>query len=416
MIEATKGIYKRYLAVDIHKRYLEVGGVNIRQEVVLTPCRLDYEHWEGWMKANLKASDAIVIEATTNAWHIYDQVATSVGRAVVAHPGLVKLIAYARVKTDKRDVLNLARLLAADLIPEVWVPPQEVREMRALLAHRRHMVKRRTMLRNRLHSVIHRYNLIPPTGDLFGEHHQEWWQQTPLSAVEHLLIRQDLAALRYLEPQIAECDAMLEKISGQALWQNQVVLLLQIPGFGLQTVMTVLAAVGEVYRFPTSKHLVGYAGLGAGVHISGETHHTGRITKQGRKELRWIMVEAAWSAVRWDPYWQARFERLAKCRGQRKAIVAIARKLLTVVWHVLTKKEAYRQANPEKVAYKLFRWTWRLDENQRLGLQARQFVRYHLLNLNIGHDLQAIHHGGKKRTLPPPDEVLNLIQTPLVTD
>jgi hypothetical protein len=251
---------------------------------------------------------------------------------------------------------------------------------------------------------------------LFGENHQEWWQQTPLSAVEHLLIRQDLAALRYLEPQIAECDAMLEKISGQALWQSQVVLLLQIPGFGLLTVMTVLAAVGEVYRFPTSKHLVGYAGLGAGVHISGETHHTGRITKQGRKELRWIMVEAAWSAVRWDPYWQARFERLAKCRGQRKAIVAIARKLLTVVWHVLTKKEAYRQANPEKVAYKLFRWTWRLDENQRLGLQARQFVRYHLLNLNIGHDLQAIQHGGKKRTLPPPDEVKKLIQTPLVTD
>jgi hypothetical protein len=95
MIEAPKGIYKRYLAVDIHKRYLEVGGVNIRQEVVLPPCRLDYEHWEGWMKANLKASDAIVIEATTNAWHIYDQVATSVGRAVVAHPGLVKLIANA---------------------------------------------------------------------------------------------------------------------------------------------------------------------------------------------------------------------------------------------------------------------------------------------------------------------------------
>lgn len=272
------------------------------------------------------------------------------------------------------------------------------------------------MLRNRLHSVIHRYNLIPPAGDLFAKSHQEWWQQTPLSAVEQLRIRQDLETLRHLEPQIAECDAILEKISGRALWQGQVVFLLQIPGFGLLTVMTVLAAVGDVHRFPTSKHLVGYAGLGAGVHISGETHHTGRITKQGRKELRWIMVEAAWSAVRWDPYWQAQFERLAKRRGKRKAIVAIARKLLTVVWHVLTKKEAYRRAHPERVAYKLFRWTWKLDEDQRRGLQARQFVRYQLLNLNIGHDLHTIHHGGKKRTLPPPDEVMHLIQTPLVTD
>jgi len=411
MIDAPKGTYERYLAVDIHKHYLVVGGVNIRQEVVLTPRRVEYEHWEGWMKANLKTSDAIVLEATTNAWHIYDQVEPYVGWAVVAHSGLVKLIAYARVKTDKRDVLNLARLLAASLIPEVWVPPQEVRDLRALLAHRRHMVKRRTMLKNRLHSVIHCHNLMPPTGDLFGDGNQEWWQQTPLSEVEHLRIRQDLATLRHLETQIAECDAILEKISGQAKWQSQVVFLLQIPGFGLLTVMTVLAAIGDVDRFPTAKQLVGYAGLGAGVHISGETHHTGRITKQGRKELRWILVEAAWSAVRWDPYWKAQFDRLAKRRGKRKAIVAIARKLLTVVWHVLTKKEAYRRANPEKVAYKLFRWTWKLGETQRHGLQARQFVRYHLLNLDIGHDLHTIHLGGKKRSLPPPDEVMELIQT-----
>jgi len=414
MIEAPKDTYKRYLAVDIHKHYLVVGGVNIRQEIILAPRRVDYEHWEGWMKAHLKSSDAIVIEATTNAWHIYDQVEPYVGRAVVAHPGLVKLIAYARVKTDKLDVLNLARLLAADLIPEVWVPPQEVRDLRALLAHRRHMIKRRTMLRNRLHSVIHRYNLMPPTGDLFGETNQEWWQQTALSAVEHLRIRQDLATLDHLEPQIAECEAILAQISGQVPWQDQMVYLLQIPGFGLLTVMTILAAVGDVHRFPTAKHLVGYAGLGAGVHISGDTHHTGRITKQGRKELRTALVEAAWSAVRWDPYWQAQFERLAKRRGKRKAIVAIARKLLTVVWHVLTKKEAYRQANPEKVAYKLFRWTWKLDASQRRGLQARQFVRYQLLNLDIGHDLQTIHLGGKKRSLPSPDEVKNLIQTSLM--
>jgi transposase len=411
MTDVPESTYERDLAVDIHKHYLVVGGVNIRQEIVLPPRRINYEHWEAWLKVNLKARDALVIAATTNAWHIYDQVEPYAGRAVVAHPGLVKLISYARVKTDKRDVLNLARLLAANLIPEVWVLPQEVRELRALLAHRRHMIKRRTMLQNRLHSVIHRNNRMPPPGDLFAERHQDWWQQTPLSAVEHLRLRQDLETLRHLEPQIAECDAILEMISGQALWQKQVVLLLQIPGFGLLTVMTVLAAVGDVPRFRTSKHLVGYAGLGAGVHISGETHHTGRITKQGRKDLRTALVAAAWSAVRWDPYWQVRFERLAKRRGKRKAIVAIARKLLTVVWHVLTKQEAYRQANPEKVAYKLFRWTWKLNENQRRGLQTRQFVRYHLLNLNMGHDLDAIHHGGKKRTLPPPDEVMRLIQT-----
>ena len=89
----------------------------------------------------------------------------------------------------------------------------------------------------------------------------------------------------------------------------------------------------------------------------------------------------------------------------------MARKLLTVAWHVLTKREACRLANPEKVAYKLFRWTWKLAASQCLGLEARQFVRYQLLNLNIGHDLQSIHLRGKKRALPSPDEVKDLILT-----
>jgi transposase len=400
--------YKRYLALDIHKHYLVVGGVDIHQKIILLPRRVDYDRWAGWMKANLKSSDAIVLEATTNAWQIYDQVFPYVGQAVVAHSGLVKLIASARVKTDKRDVLKLARLLAAGLVPEVWVPPQEVRDLRALLAHRMHMIKRRTMLRNRLQSVIHRYNLIPPVGDLYESANQDWWEKVPVSTVEQLRIRQDLATLNHLEPQIIECDAELERRSAQKPWRDQIIYLLQLPGIGLLIGMTILAAIGDIRRFPNSKQLVGYAGLGAGVHFSGETHHTGRITKQGRKDLRWALVEAAWVAVRWNPYWKAHFERIAKRRGKNKAIVAVARKLLTVIWHVLTKKVADHQADAEKVAYKLFRWTWKLDPSQRQGLQTRQFVRYQLLNLNIGHDLQTIHLGGKKRSLPSPDELRDL--------
>lgn len=411
MVETLIPTNERYLALDLHKHYLVVGGVNIRQEVVLAPRRVANEGWGAWMKANLRPTDAVVLEATTNAWHLYDQLAPYVGRRVVAHAGLVKLIACSKVKTDGRDVLHLARLLAAGLIPEVWVPSQEVRDMRALVAHRQHLIKKRTMLRNRLHSLIHGHNLLPPSGDLFASSTRAWWEKVPGSRVEHLRIRQDLATLDHLEPQIAECEAELEQLSGQKPWQDQVVYLLQLPGFGLLTVMIVLAAIGDIHRFPTSKHLVGYAGLGAGVHASGETYHTGRITKQGRKDLRWALVEAAWSAVRWDPYWKSRFERLAKRRGENKAIVAIARKLLTVVWHVLSEKVADRQAHPEKVAYKLFRWTWKLLPSQRQGFQARQFVRYQLMGLKIGEDMQMIQHGGKKRSLPSSVEVKEWLQS-----
>ena len=157
-------LFERYLALDVHKHYLVAGGVNAQQQIVLPPRRFDFGEWAIWSAKHLQPTDALVLEATTNTWTFYDQIAPLVGRCVVAHPGLVKVIASARVKTDNRDVLHLAHALAANLIPEVWVPPLAVRELRALLAHRRRLIKMRTMTRNRLNSVIHRYNLTPPHG------------------------------------------------------------------------------------------------------------------------------------------------------------------------------------------------------------------------------------------------------------
>lgn len=141
--------FERYLAVDLHQQYVMVGGVNARQVVVLQPRRVELEAWPNWAKKNLHATDAPVIEATTHAWDFYDETQPSVGRMVVANAMKVKLIAQTRVKTDQRDTFASARLLAAGLIPDVWVPPTEVRELRGLIAHRRQMVKRRTIRKRR---------------------------------------------------------------------------------------------------------------------------------------------------------------------------------------------------------------------------------------------------------------------------
>ncbi len=117
----------------------------------------------------------MVLEATSNAWLLYDQLQPLVAEVVVAHPQAVKLIAAARVKTDSRDTIKLASLLAANLIPAVWVPPQEVRELRALVTHRNRLVQQRTQAANRLHSVLQRHNLDPPPGIPFALHQREWW-------------------------------------------------------------------------------------------------------------------------------------------------------------------------------------------------------------------------------------------------
>jgi transposase len=400
--------WDRYLAVDLHKHYLVIGGVNIHQEVVLGPRRLELKDWPAWAQTHLLPTDCLVVEATTNAWDFYDHTRPLVGRLQVANAGKIALIAKTRVKTDALDVLKLARLSAANLIPEVWVPPQVVRELRNLIAHRRRLTQMHTMTANRLQSLLHRYHFVPPAGELFWDSHRAWWAGLAVSPTERLRLRQDLATLDHLRPQLAEVDQELARLSTEPPWATAVPLLMQLPGFGLLTVMTVLGAIGTITRFDTAKQLVGYAGLGASVHDSGQTHHTGPITKQGRKDLRRVLIEAAWTAAQRHPYWKREFERLTARMAKAKAIVTIARKLLVAVWYVLTKQEADRHADPHIVGLKFFAWSWKLSAEQHGGLTRRQFVRYHLMQLGLGNDLTHIQRGGTKRPLASVEEMRQL--------
>ena len=157
----TRGL-QRYIALDIHKEYVLAGGMNARQEWVLQPRRVEMGKFGEWAAKNLCAGDAVALETTTNVWDIYDIVAPLATRTVVAHAGAVRQIAEARVKTDKEDVKRLIRLLIADIVPEVWVPPAHVRELRGMISYRNRLVKTSTMIRNRLQSLIHRHNLSLP--------------------------------------------------------------------------------------------------------------------------------------------------------------------------------------------------------------------------------------------------------------
>jgi transposase len=261
-------IRSRFVALDVHKQYVVVGAIDAQQRVVLSPKRMSFDQFEEWSPTHLHPTDAVVLEATTNAWYLHDQLQLLVGSVTIAHPLLVKLISAARVKTDTRDTLNLARLLAAGLIPAVWVPPEEVRELRALIAHRRRLIAQRTQARNRLQSVLHRHNIAPPEGGLFVAKQQRWWDELPLSPSEKLRVRQDLTVLTNLTPLIEEVEAELCRLSATERWADQVPYLVQRPRIGILIAMVLLSAIGDVTRFPSAKHLVGYAGLGASVHES----------------------------------------------------------------------------------------------------------------------------------------------------
>jgi transposase len=385
----TRGM-RRYIALDIHKHYCVIAGVDREGRVVLQAVRVEHADLEGWLKKNLRASDHVVLESTTNAWHVYDLLVPLAERVLVANPIQVKQIASARVKTDIRDTLILARLLAANLVPVVWVPPVHVRQLRQLLSQRRQLVETHTQIVNRLHSVAHRHHLKHERGKRFNEKNTAWQKDKVLSSVEQFQLGLEMENRAYIEKQIGRIGKEVAKMSHQKPWAESMIYLMQLPGFGVITAMTVLAAIGEIQRFETARHLASYSGLTPGLEQSGTKTRGKGMTKEGRKELRWALVEVAQRAVKSDPLWTRRFQELQQRMHRNQAIVAVARRLLELVWYVLTRRQPYRHFSQERIAYKYLTWAWQMDDEARDGLTRQQFTRYYLMRLGIGQDLTRI--------------------------
>jgi len=385
----TRGA-KRYVVLDIHKHYCVIAGVDREGRVLLQPVRVEHADLEGWLKKHLCSTDQVVIESTTNAWHVYDLLAPLVERVVVANPIRVKQIAQARVKTDIRDTLILARLLAANLVPDVWVPPPHVRQLRQLLSQRRQFVETHTQIVNRMHSVAHRHHLQHEAGKRFNEKTTLWQKDKTLSSLEQFQLQLEMENLTYIEKQIERISKEVRKMCHQKPWAESMTYLMQLPGFGVITAMTVLAAMGDVQRFASPKHLASYSGLTPGLEQSGTKNRGKGITKEGRRELRWALVEAAQRAVKSDPLWKTRFQEMQKRMHRNQAITAVAHRLLELVWYVLTRRQPYRHFSHERIAYKYLTWAWQMDEAARDGLTRQQFARYYLMRLGIGHELTRI--------------------------
>lgn len=407
--EDTSGQEKRYIGLDVHKHYVTVGGMNAQQEMVLRPRNVEMERFKAWAAVNLCQTDEVVLEATTNTWDIYDTVAPLVKRVVVAHPAEVKQIANARVKTDNQDVVRLLRLLIADMLPEVWVPPVEVRELRALISYRWRLVKMATAIQNRMHSLLHRHNIQAPEGKVDTGENREWWEHVQLSELERLRLNQELKTLRLVREHIVEVEHELGRLSTSERWGKQATHIMQLPGVGIVVTMTILSAIGEIQRFPSAKKLVGYAGFGAGVEDSGQKHRDKGITKFGRKELRWALVEAAWQAIRSNARLREEYDQLCKRKHPNQAIVAIARKLLVILWCLLNRQESYNPATDEDLAYKMLTWAWHMDKSAKRGMTNQQFAKYGLLQLGRGEQLTRIVKGGRPRRIAPKEEVLALM-------
>ncbi len=390
----------RFFGLDIHKYFMVAVTVDVEKKIIYGPRRVEWTDFERWIEREMTSTDQVVIEMTTNTWEVYDLLTPKAYNVLVVHPQHVKAIVEAQVKTDRKAAQTLAELLSAGMLHGIWVPDDYTRDLRILTSQRRKMGTLGAVAKNRLHAVLHRHHILPPPGfELFHPDLRGWWEALKVSPLEKVRIQSDLATLAFAQQQ----KAMLEEEMGKAVANDaRMPLLIQVPGIALLTGVTILAAIGDITRFPDPAHLVGYAGLGARVHDSGERRTTGGITKSGRRDLRSAMVTAANIAVQHHAYWKKEFERLEYRLGRSRAVVAIARKLLITVWHVLRREVVDRHHDPRDIACSLFRLAYAVKVRNLPGKQsALQFTRNQLDRLGIGVELEKLPWGTRNFTLPP---------------
>ena len=304
------------------------------------------------LAGELGPDDCVALEVTTNAFTIARLLLQSGARVSLSDPIRTRIIAESRFKTDKIDARKLAELNRVDYLPKVWLPDPDTETLRHLMSRRQSMVDRRTEQKNRIHSLLHRYLLSFSGTDLYGVAGRAFLdsllEDDTLALYDAFELDASLKEIDRLDMQLDEFEQLLaDFILARPALVVQLDRLLSITGVSLIVGSGLLAAIGDVTRFPKAKRLASYFGLVPSTYQSGDSRaYHGRITKRGRSQARWLVIEAAEHLRKSPGPLRSFYNRLAKKRGHNIAIVAVARKLTELSWHLLRNEQDFIYALP----------------------------------------------------------------------
>jgi transposase len=290
--------------------------------------------------APLGGDCSVVFEVGTMAQWMMQQIRPLAARVQVANPSRIPWLFRDGRKNDRLDARKLAILGYLDQVPTVHLPPPEVSAWRGLINERRQLVSKRTCAKQQIRALLRANALVCPTKGLWTHRGRIWLKELPLEVILRSRINRLLAEIEFLEAQLRDLE---RELNTRADAQPAVALLRTIPGIGPRSAEALVAYTDDIQRFSNRKQYASYFGLTPNEDSSGERVRRGRISKRGPSVVRWVMVEAAQSAIRCCPALRAFAQRIARGRKDRwkKAIVATARKLASIAFGMLRSGEMF---------------------------------------------------------------------------
>ena len=320
---------KRYIGIDLHRNCftacirLENGREYLKQWKLE-----DLQKFIG----KLRAADEVAVEVTGNTRFFHDAVAPRVERVVAVNPNQFQVITHSVKKTDSNDARNLALYLAKDLLPEVRMKDKTQAQIASLTQTRDTMVKLRTALKNKVNNLCSAHGVNLRKESLTSEKGLRAVLELHFDLLVNLELKIIVDQIRSLNKSIAELEETIGK-AGQQLEGHKN--LMSIKGIGGLSSGILLSIIGDINDFADEGKLAAYFGIVPRVSNSNETEHSGRITKRGTKLGRTTLIQCALIAQRYSPYLKTYYEKIRGRRGTGKAIVALARKFLGIIYRTL---------------------------------------------------------------------------------
>ena len=341
---------QQFVGLDVHKAFTygvvedDKGNVVFERKFKNDPHELDK------FLVNIRRDSKIALESCSCWQYVYDYLQDAgYEQLTLAHPLGVRAIATSRKKTDKHDAKILADLLRTNLLPTAYAAPWDVRVNRQITRHRLSLVNLRKEVKHKIHAILlrHGINVDDRYSDLFGKAGIEYLRSLDLPYCDRFELDQYLELVDEMTERIKVTQNRIQELAGD---DPDARLLMSIPGISYYAALMIKAEIGDIRRFSSAAKLVSYAGLNPSVYQSGTVCRTGRISKQGSKNLRWILVQSANIAVMHDRTLKRFYLRLRRKKGHNRAIVATARKMLKYINTMLKHNIKYHALQIHKKA------------------------------------------------------------------
>lgn len=339
---------QKIVGLDVHKKHINAlvidpeGKEITREKIPNDPKRLDL--FLGMIPMDSK----IALESCSCWMYVYDYLEDKgYTNLSLANPYKVRLIADSRQKTDFKDAMSLAQLLRTNLLPLSYAAPRDIRAQRQITRHRESLGCLRRAVKSRIQSILIRHGIIHEFSDVFGIEGINFLRSLDLPEVERYEMDQYLELVRHLGIQMGKTEERIEEF----VKNNPMVrIIMTIPGISYYSGLMIVGEIGDIRRFNSARKLISFAGLNPSVSQSGDKCFTGHISKQGDRHLRWILVECANVAIMHDSYLAKFYHRIKARRGHNIAITATARKMLTLIYTMLTLNIPYNALQINKAS------------------------------------------------------------------